>query len=346
MQIRAVRTKIRSMPLDTWYNVAQIIGVVLVAITFIVAAATFGIGYFVNKKKDAQALQQEERIAELTLKAEVLNAEAENAKKERAQADLKIEEARERAAKADERAAAAEERAGEANKEAGKANLRAGELELQAQQLARQNLELRSGVANLETAAAEARAKQAEAELALAELEKDALPRMLGFTTDPAAPNSIAPLQAFPGKKVIVEVVDNEEAREAAGQLISMLKFAGWDIVDVRPETAGYSSLGGVFILEDSREFLWRPPRSDRAISELVRILEVNKWDVRRHGSEALTQPGVTTIGIGKKPLSRYLFEKRFPEAKKDREEFEKLEKRSREQTEEMLRELRKGQKP
>lgn len=290
---------------------------------------------------------------------DVIRAKDEQLARDLKDKDLQISNANDRASAADERAAKADERAGEANKEAGRANERAGELELQAQQLARQNLELRSSVANLETAAADAKAAQqrvetelakqqertALAERAVVELENDAIPLMIGYTTDPTAPNSIQPLKAFAGTKVRIITIDDRDMKNAALQLVGMLRHAGWE-VEVGLAADESTIYDGVTVFEDSRLRLEGWTGTDGAITALIKILEVNKWPVHKRGSSMFTLPGTITIWIGKKPLSRYLFERRFPEAKADREEFERLEKRSREMMEEKLRELEKRQKP
>ena len=135
---------------------------IALAVSFVFGAASIFLSKRLSAAKDEQSANEkrasDERIAALT-------AETEKAKKERAQADLRIEEARERASKADELA--------------GEANERAEALEVQAQELTRQNLTLRSSVAGLEKETSEARTRQARAELELAEVRRRQQPRAL-----------------------------------------------------------------------------------------------------------------------------------------------------------------------
>jgi hypothetical protein len=155
--------------------------------------------------------------AERQLQTESTRIETEAQKREtqiKADADVKIEEAK--------------KDAGEANKEAGRANERAGELELSAQQLAKENLELRSGVANLEKEAADSKR-------AYLELQERTKPRGLSDI-------SLGKLREYLAlvprdKKMRVEIVRarhkfpiTEHSEVYAEQLFTVIKEAGFNV--------------------------------------------------------------------------------------------------------------------
>jgi hypothetical protein len=184
----------------------------------------------VIRAKDEQATREKQASDE---KIASLIAEAENAKTERAQANLAIEEAKVRASQADERAWAAGERA--------------AAVELRAQELESQNLELRSGVANLEKEAADARSAQqriqtemarqqqraADAELRLEEerierlrLEEAIAPRNIVSTQV-----MVDALKKFAGKKALIEHLYEDEPTRLAREISSVLDLAGWQVL-------------------------------------------------------------------------------------------------------------------
>ena len=217
------------MSLDTWYTVAQIAGVVLVALTFAAAAIAFGTGYFVNKKKDAQIRQHEERIAsagteiaQLNVKANALNAEAERAKADREEASRQIEVAKADAAKAKQKTEELEQQ---------NIGLRT---DLQNAE-ARASVE-RQKVANLERETAEARRKQAEAEQALLELQERLKRRHLDANQQAVF---LQTLRAHPAGTVELEFnTSDDEIEDFAMQLRDLLQAAGWT-VEFMPAVAG-----------------------------------------------------------------------------------------------------------
>jgi hypothetical protein len=153
--------------------------------------------------KDEQYAREKQASDE---KVAALTAEAENAKKERARADLKIEEAKERASKADELA--------------GAANERAGVLEIQAQDLTRQNLTIRSGVANLEKEASEAKTRYLE-------LLERVSPRSLSSQRA----RLLDMLKQFAKGPITISCLNgNAESCGFAQEIADLLKDAGWTV--------------------------------------------------------------------------------------------------------------------
>jgi len=136
--------------------------------------------------------------------------------------DIEIGKANERASQADERAAKADERAGKANEEAGKANERAGNLEVTAADLKRKNLETAKRLVEAQRQFEAERRERIEMEAAIS-------PRVL------ADQNGISARlkKSFPGMKVKIYSLAENEAWGLAGQISCVAYQASWPVTSM-----------------------------------------------------------------------------------------------------------------
>jgi len=89
------------MAYEDWWNIFQVVGVALVALTFTVGALGFFTGFKTRQEKDRKAAEQRERIAQLTKDAETLKNETANANERTAKLELEIAEAKRKQAEAE-----------------------------------------------------------------------------------------------------------------------------------------------------------------------------------------------------------------------------------------------------
>lgn len=75
------------MTYENWWNIFQMIGVGLVALTFTVGAIAFLLGYWTRQEKDKKAQEQRERIEELKNNTAQLEKEVADAKTKQAEAE-------------------------------------------------------------------------------------------------------------------------------------------------------------------------------------------------------------------------------------------------------------------
>ncbi|MBV8859054.1 MAG: hypothetical protein JOZ02_19135 [Acidobacteria bacterium] len=236
MQIKTVRTKIRSMSLDAWYMVAQIAGVILVALTVGTAAATVATGYFVGKKKDEQVRQHEEKIADAGKEIARLNAETERAKADRDEANRQIEGAKADAAKAQTETARVES---EGKKELARVEGEAGaKIEAARAEAARQ-------VGEVEKEVARQQERAAIAERALLELQERIKDRVI--TPEKRARMLAILKQDSKGTTTISFAVNDKEAFNFAKQLAEVLAEAGWNVTLGNPSVES-TPVGGIGI--------------------------------------------------------------------------------------------------
>lgn len=81
------------MTYENWWNLFQVLSVVLVALTFAIGSLSFLMGYWTRQEKDQKAQEQRERIAELTKDTELLKNDTAKLEKEAADAKTKQAEA-------------------------------------------------------------------------------------------------------------------------------------------------------------------------------------------------------------------------------------------------------------
>ena len=207
------------MSLESWKALFEIIGVVLLGLTFLVG---WGVLYFSGRINEQQAERLRNFDTQLTTAKTELATQQERA----ANAERGISDAKKSAADALRDAGIANQRAGEANERAGEANKKAADLEKET--------------ADARTRQAEAQKETAEAQLALRkyidDVKKERGPRRLEFQKFVGAlrGRSKAPVE-------ILYAPNDEEALEFALQIRRWLGSgdngdgAGWDVKEPRP---------------------------------------------------------------------------------------------------------------
>jgi hypothetical protein len=183
----------------------------------------------------------------------------------------------------------------------------------------------------VETALAEQQERAANAEQALVKIQEQARltestleeesrnrrgleewlrPRILPFTVS-AGKTSIDPLRPFPNTQVAFEVVDDDEAKQFAGQIAASVEAAGWKVVRAVILPKGVGTRSGVTI--ESKRNIPDPNRPDTMTTPLANaahalsdLLEANKHDAVAYEVN-LTWPAgvpdtVMIIKVGLKP--------------------------------------------
>lgn len=250
-----------------------------------------------------------------------------------ADAKVRLEEARDSAARADERAAKADERAALANAEAAKANESAAKLNERAQALERDNLVLRDDVnkaagevAKLQTEAANARAAQqkvetelakqreraANAELALEELRRRQAPRSLDFK------KFVEALKDKPKAKV--EILYQPNDTEAYNFAVHIRRWlgpgdgdgAGWEVLppkpippeggDARfpidaPPSLRFGAWYGLGLFSNKS---WKPFETDTALGALIDAFRMSGFSSLVHEDAALPENFILVV-VGQK---------------------------------------------
>jgi hypothetical protein len=281
-----------------------------------------------NKVKDELAvgekLASEEKVAALTRDAEI-------AKKERAETDLKAEAARERAGKADERA--------------GEANERAGQVE-------KANLALRGQVATLETKAADAIAAQLRMEQSLEATKAQTIEALTraneaNFTafkekwereqaemfSYPRKLNTyrergyVDKLRKYAGTEVMLITLPDTEPTRTAQMIADLLDQAGWRVLGIeqRQGTSQFEIRDGVDIELDG--LVGPGPQQSPltpAIEALRDVLSDSDITVQRSGLNprlppAKLPPNTVRVVVGLRPDWTPLIKKMQKEANEDR---------------------------
>lgn len=163
--------------LGRWVDIANMGVVFALALSFIFGGASIYLSRKLNKAKDAQSAREKQT------------------------ADVKIEEAREGAAKA--------------NKIAAEANEHAKKIELHAEELRKENLQL--GL------------RLEEEKRARLEIERRLAPRFLTSTEEKLVSNAISP---FAGHIISVTKLGEAEAGAYAVQIINILKASKWKVIE------------------------------------------------------------------------------------------------------------------
>lgn len=196
----------RVQTLEQWNNFVNILGVVLLALTFVIGIVSNRLNVFLNKAKNELAslekIASDEKIA-------FANAIGESAKAD--------------AAKANSEAAIASDRAATAIKDAAEANDRAEVARTKAAVLEQKNLQNESKLEK-------ERGKRLELEKALAP-RQISINEFARYGGDKPVSN-IDNLKLFSGVEVDIRCINDTEAIRTARNLVSVLAMAGWKIRD------------------------------------------------------------------------------------------------------------------
>jgi hypothetical protein len=202
--------------------------------------------------------------------------------------DILLTDSLTRATEANTQAKSADFTAALANRNAGRANQRAQGLSVKAKQLEKENL---------------ATQQQLEDERKTRlEMEASLAPRYLWVGT---GTHNIAPLRAYEGTKVEIQVIQDAESVRAATELAFVLSSAKWNVA---PPTivVGGNMLDGVRttrFFSRSRGMLIGS-RSSRAEMALLDFLSANGWEAEEAGirpDEARAENNLL-ISVGMKP--------------------------------------------
>ena len=259
----SIRSKVRSMSVDALKTLFEIVGVVLIGLTFIAAALALHFAHVVDREKSEQLRQFDKSLTEAKTKLGEQQERAAVAEKALRDIDTKAEGFRLAIAKANERAAKAQESLALAEQHSAEADAKAEGFRLD--------------IAQANTRAAEANRIAEQERLARLQLEARLADRILLPIQEQNLEKAFAGLN---GKSVDVAVIgDTMEIAQFSSKIIDCMRKAGVLLTISRP--IGGGSVRGVLVGVRADA----PPEFKQTAAEFISILQqtvangVAYWD-------------------------------------------------------------------
>jgi hypothetical protein len=192
----------------------------------------------------------------------------------------------------------------DADKKIAKTGVDVANINGKAQDIARQNIELSK---NLE-----------QEKISRLEMEQAIAPRIM------EQGESSRKLKAFSGIQVIIECVNDFEARRTAGQIACTLEMANWKLIKPYPKVVPNDAdfFDGVDI-ERNVGALPKEDRSSEATNLLIEQLDDNKIQAMYHPASPNLPINTIRVKVGLKPIT-YFSNKKIDEIRKTQKIFKK----------------------